>query len=230
MEPLHFFALAILLLVTAGCASESPVGSASSSPPSASSAGPQVGATAQPDEKSRPFLFNEASLPEGYPPPGPVGQIIVRQYPAARIAVNRCGDQDDLFMPLFDHIKKHDIAMSAPVEITWSDPQTQPSETKPQSMAFVYREPDIGTPGVDGKIDVIDVPAQTYLSIGVRGSYNRAHLIDGVTQLRHWLAAHSAQYQADGPPRYLAYNSPFVPWFLRFGEVQIPIAPIGGQP
>lgn len=180
--------------------------------------------------KSHPFMFDEASLPKGYPAPGPVGQILVKQYPAARIAINRGGDQDRMFMPLFNHIKKHDIAMSSPVEITWSDPQTQPAETKPEAMAFVYPERDIGAPGIDGAVEVIDVPAQSFLSIGMRGSYNREHLADGVKKLREWLEVHPNEYKAVGPPRYLGYNSPFVPWFLRFGEVQLPIRPAADNP
>jgi hypothetical protein len=171
-------------------------------------------------------MFDEASLPKGYPAPGPVGQIIVKQYPAARIAVNRGSDQDSMFMPLFNHIKKREIAMSSPVEITWSDPQAKPAESKPTAMAFVYREPGLGAPGVDGKVEVLDVPPQTFLSIGVRGSYNREHLVEGVKALRSWLAAHSTEYREAGPPRYLGYNSPFVPWFMRFGEVQIPVTPV----
>lgn len=190
----------------------------------------QVSNTTQPDMKSRPFMFDEASLPQGYPAPGPVGQVLVKHYPAARIAINRGDDQDSMFMPLFNHIKKHDIAMSSPVEITWSDPQTQPDKTKPQAMAFVYRQADIGAPGVDGKVEVMDVPPQTFLSVGVRGSYNRKHLAEGVMTLRDWLTAHSNEYRESGPPRYLGYNSPFVPWFMRFGEVQLPIAPVQIQP
>jgi hypothetical protein len=176
--------------------------------------------------KANPFMFDEASLPKGYPPPGPVGQILVKQYPAARVAVNRGDDQDRMFMPLFNHIKKNDIAMSSPVEITWSEPHT-PGEAKPQAMAFVYREPGLGATGTDGNVQVVDVPAQTFLSIGIRGSYNREHLVEGVKKLRGWLAEHSNEFKEAGPPRYLGYNSPFVPWFLRFGEVQLPVAPAG---
>ena len=34
----------------------------------------------------------------------------------------------------------------------------------------------------------------------------------------------SASTRVVGPPRYLAHNSPFVPGFLKFGEVQLPVA------
>ena len=221
-----YFCTVAALAFSAGCSHENRL------PASRPSSGPLQTASAagdpatQPDMKKRPFLFDEASLPKGYPPPGPVGQVVVKQYPAARTAVNRGGDQDSMFMPLFNHIKKHDIAMSSPVEITWSDPLTQPAEAKPQAMAFVYREPNLGTLGADGPVEVIDVPAQSFLSIGVRGSYNREHLVEGVKHLRNWLAEHAGEFREVGPPRYLGYNSPFVPWFLRFGEVQVPIAAV----
>jgi hypothetical protein len=210
-------ALAVLFVIGGCCVEKPPAASAPGTKPSAISA--------DSDMKTRPFMFDEASLPRGYPAPGPVGEILIKQYPAARIAINRGGDQGSMFMPLFNHIKKHDIAMSSPVEISWSDPQTQPADAKPQAMAFVYRQPDLGSTGMDGKVEVVDVPPQTFLSVGIRGSYNREHLVEGVQKLRGWLAEHSAEFKQAGPPRYLGYNSPFVPWFLRFGEVQLPIVP-----
>jgi hypothetical protein len=52
----------------------------------------------------------------------------------------------------------------------------------------------------------------------------------GMTTLKAWLAAHP-EWSAAGPPRMLAYNSPFVPWFLKFAEVQVPLTrrPPAGQ-
>ena len=41
--------------------------------------------------------------------------------------------------------------------------------------------------------------------------------------LREWLAAHP-EWVVAGPPRTLAYNSPFVPGVLKYAEVQIPVA------
>ncbi len=215
-----------LISIGIGCANHTPDRAAATARTSISTANTNTSLTTQPDMKPRPFLFDEASLPQGYPAPGPVGIVLLKNYPAARIAINRGQDQDGMFMPLFNHIKKHNIAMSSPVEITWSDPQTQPTQPQPQSMAFVYRQPDLGNPGIDGKVQVMDVPPQTFLSIGVRGTYNRQHLIAGVKSLKTWLTNHASEYQQSGPPRYLGYNSPFVPGFLRFGEVQIPVTPI----
>ena len=40
--------------------------------------------------------------------------------------------------------------------------------------------------------------------------------------LETWLAGHP-EWTAAGPPRMLGYNSPFVPWFLKYAEVQLPV-------
>jgi hypothetical protein len=42
-------------------------------------------------------------------------------------------------------------------------------------------------------------------------------------QLQRWLADNAGSYRAAGPPRFLGYNSPFVPSFWKLGELQIPI-------
>jgi hypothetical protein len=221
-----------LLGIVNGCASHAPAADwAGAEPATAPLTRPTTrpAATTMMDMKDGPFMFNEASLPQGFPPPGPVGKVIVKRYPPSRAAVAG-GDPNRAFRPLFDHIKKNGIAMSAPVEITWSDGQDKAAVARPVAMAFVYRDPTLGSPGVDGDVNVIDVPAQTYLSVGLRGSYNQDHLLAGEKSLREWLATRPGQFKVVGPPRYLGYNSPFVPWFMRYGEVQLPVTPATTQP
>ena len=176
-----------------------------------------------------PFLFREAKLPKGFPPPGPVGQVIVKDYPEARAAVvhsaalGKGADEGRMFRPLFNHIKSNEIAMSAPVEITWSPSPEKGADAEPVSMAFFYGEPSIGQPGSDGSVEVLDMHPLKVVSVGVRGSYSSKHLEGALDQLRAWLAENPGKYTVSGPPRYLGYNSPFVPWFLRYGEVQLPV-------
>ena len=93
------------------------------------------------------------------------------------------------------------------------------------SMAFLYRQPDMGKTGDDGNVTVENMPARTYASIGVRGNYNDNRFYNSLATLDAWLDQHNDKWQADGPPRYLGYNSPFVPGFLRYGEVQRPVKP-----
>ncbi|NJL30474.1 MAG: ABC transporter substrate-binding protein [Phycisphaerales bacterium] len=175
--------------------------------------------------------WGEANLPAGFPPPGPVDEIVIKQYPAYRAAIKLAdspggGEQNEMFWPLFQHIKKHDIAMTAPVEMTYETPQASTSdEVSPRirAMAFMYAKPDMGTPGPDDAVVVTDLPAMTVLSIGVRGSYSNEHFQMALTQLQNWMLENPGRLTQSGSPRYLGYNSPFVPWFLRYGEVQLPV-------
>lgn len=170
-----------------------------------------------------------ADLPQGFPPPGPVGQIMVKNYPAYRAAVATAGTgsgrkNDALFFLLFKHIQRHDIPMSAPVEMQYAQPEGDGASARaPASMAFIYGRPAIGQPGPDGAVQVVDVAAQQVVSIAVRGSYTAQRFWTAVAQLQAWLDANKTQYRPTGQPRYLAYNSPFVLPFMRSGEVQIPI-------
>ena len=180
-----------------------------------------------------PFLIGEAKLPKGFPPPGPVNQVIIKRYPKCRAAVVQAeavdGAENRMFGSLFNHIKFNHIAMSAPVEMTWSVPEHSDEDARETAMAFIYGDPAIGKVGTNGVVEVVDLPEQTILSVGTRGSYSGKNFAAGLKRLKDWLATHSDAYHVTGPPRFLGYNSPFVPWFLRFGEVQLPIAPVGMQ-
>lgn len=184
-----------------------------------------VAADPAPGIADRPMMIAEASLPDGFPQPGPVGTVIVKTYPAHRLArttVARDGD-DRMFMKLFRHIERRDIAMTAPVTMGWSD--TDGVGGRAESMAFLYSRPEIGAAGADpddADVVVEDVPAMTVVSVGVRGSYGADTVRKGVVALQAWLAAHP-EWAAAGSPRMLAYNSPFVPSFLKFAEVQLPV-------
>jgi hypothetical protein len=136
-----------------------------------------------------------------------------------------------MFMPLFNHIKRNDIAMTAPVEIEYAA-SSEPTEAgtgsrehqRATSMAFMYAVPSLGTAGpdpADARVVVEDIPAMKVLSIGVRGGYTEKNLTSALAKLDDWLAENPGRFRVIGPPRYLAYNSPFVPWFLKFGEVQL---------
>lgn len=182
-----------------------------------------------------PFMFKEAKLPKDFPPPGPVGQIIVKDYPTYRLARVRSGKEgvsggpNAMFNPLFNHIKRNDIPMTAPVEISYPNrPHVADEKDRAhaESMAFLYGDPSwgkLGTDEADHRVVVEDVPAMKVVSIGVRGSYTDAHFSRALSRLTEWLQDRSNEFQVVGPPRYLGYNSPFVLGFLRYGEVQLPI-------
>ncbi len=180
------------------------------------------------DAVPKPMMVSEAKLPEGFPQPGPVGEVIVKNYPAHRLARVRSTGRgsDGAFMKLFRHIERHEIAMTAPVEMELATDDDRTSATA-TSMAFLYGSSDLGNPGADPAdpaVTVEDVPATTVVSLGVRGSYNENRLATFVPKLETWLSEHP-EWVAAGPPRTMAYNSPFVPGILKYAEVQIPVAP-----
>ncbi len=170
------------------------------------------------------WRFDSAETPAGWPESSPVGEVALREYPTYRQAeVTRspeaAGDgQDDLFMELFRHIDRNEIAMTAPVEMVYDEGQME-------SMAFVYRDLTVGEPGADGTVAVRDVAPELFASTGVRGGYNDANFRAGRERVEAWLAEHADEYTRTGPYRYLGYNGPFTLPFLRYGEVQAPIAP-----
>jgi hypothetical protein len=137
----------------------------------------------------------EAKMPAGFPGHTPVGTVEIKKYPAYRKAQASGGDA---FWKLFTHIKNNDIAMTAPVEMTFQS--EGPPVGQERAMAFLYSSVELGQAGTQGPVDA------------------RA-----TERLRIWLTEHEAYRQA-GPVRIMGYNSPFVPPERQFFEVQIPVA------
>lgn len=183
------------------------------------------------------WMVREAKLPQGFPPPGAVGQITLKHYPAYRAAfVSRAADtpsQNEMFRVLFRHIKKHDIAMTAPVEMTFADDADSAPGGRESvaAMAFMYARPDMGVTGPDEEnVLITDIPAMTVLSVGIRGGYGDKRMTAAFDKLYEHVRQHADRYRVVGAPRFLGYNSPFVPPFLRYGEAQLPVEILEPQP
>ncbi len=163
------------------------------------------------DEAFRPRL--EAPLPEGFPGPGPVGRVVRKEYPAYRAARAAGGGS---FWTLFGHIQRNEVRMTAPVEMTLD------AGLEALDMAFLYERPTQGAAGAEGRVAVLDVPARSVLSLGLRGERSPTEL----ARARALLEARAARegLTLAGPLRLLAYNSPRVPAAERFSELQLPVA------
>lgn len=166
------------------------------------------------------MVVKEANRPAGFPSPTPVGKVEIKKYPQTRSAsVNaKDVDQGEMFQSLFRHIKKNKIAMTAPVIMEYGTGGTN-------QMEFLYASPQLGSQGVDGTVHVKDTPALTVISIGVRGNYSRERFEKHKSVLTNWLNDHHEEWVAAGNARYLGFNSPFVPGFMKYGEVQVPVTP-----
>jgi hypothetical protein len=171
----------------------------------------------------------ESPLPDGYPEPTPFGAIDIKEYPSVRRAELTSKDDSGNgmvagFFPLFNHIKKRDIAMTAPVEMDYAGlykdfMKDEPSEEGSTTMSFLYRSSKQGPVGEDGKIVVRDAAPVTVLSIGAKGAFDPAMEFDA---LRTWLKGQQ-EWEVAGDPRMFIYNGPFIDPEWRWSEVQVPI-------
>jgi hypothetical protein len=171
----------------------------------------------------------ESPLPVGYPEPTPFGAIDIKEYPSVRRAELTSKDESGTgmtaaFFPLFNHIKKREIAMTAPVEMDYpglySDfMKDEPAKEGETTMSFLYRSSTLGPVGEDGKIVVRDTAPVTVLSIGARGAFDAAAEFDA---LRTWLKSQD-EWEVAGDPRMFVYNGPFVDPDWRWSEVQVPV-------
>lgn len=177
------------------------------------------------------WYFKEAPLPDGWPGLSPVGEVVVQELPEVRAAVARAPEADDdsdrqamngSFRVLFEHIKEREIAMTTPVEMGYTPAMGDDEAPAMASMAFLYRRADLGEAGPAGDVLVENQPSQTFATLGLRGKYTAERFAKGVETLDAWFDGQS-EYRPIGPPRYLGYNSPFVPGFWRYGQVQRPV-------
>lgn len=173
---------------------------------------------------------SDAPLPQGWPAATKPDAIEIKAYPAYRSAVARDAQatmkgQAKLFWPLFIHIQKEGIAMTAPVVMTY-EPRIleQTGATGEASMEFLYRQPDQGRAGpAGGTVKVEDRPAATFVCLGLQGPIDEARLADSIKRLRGWLEDHKTEWVEAGPPRQLGYHGPSTPVGRRLWEVQIPV-------
>lgn len=167
---------------------------------------------------------SESPRPAGFPEAAPVGEIVVLEYPAyrmARAAVARGwpGGTSLAFWTLFRHIEARSISMTAPVEMTFA---VRRDDERVESMAFLYAHTGIGAVGREGDVDIVDVPAARVVSLGLRGAAAEREFLQARRELDAWLNAHP-EWCAAGPLRVMAWNSPMVRAAERFFEVQLPI-------
>ena len=190
---------------------------------------PPVAPTARP----RP-ADADAPLPDGWPAATEAGEVRVKAYPPYRSAVARAKgarpEADNvLFFPLFTHIQRREIAMTAPVVNTYEPAMLDRADVEgAMSMEFLYRTASQGEvgPGV-GAVKVVDHPAATYACLGYRGVTDPARLRVEFAKLKAWLAEHGKEWTPveGGEPRRLDYHGPSTPEADRLWEIQVPVRP-----
>jgi SOUL heme-binding protein len=191
-----------------------------------------------PNEEAKPVeepkypqgFINEGPLPEGFPPPSEVGQIVEKCYPLCR---TYSAEGSNAFMRCFTYLTKHKHEMTAPVIMDYK--RREPSD-KPKAIAnfnamdinrmhFVLERPVLDEPKNEGAVVVADMPTMRVLSIAFQGQLSA----DAREQVEKKLAAEIESRKnitVVGPYRLLGYNSPFVPKDKAFWEIQVPITDV----
>lgn len=175
-----------------------------------------------------------APLPAGYPAPTPPGAMELKTYPSVRRAeIDSEGSAGmammTSFYPLYRHISSRDIPMTSPVEVDLrpgddGDPLALPRSGQARwTVSFLYRTPDEGALGADGRVRVVDTVPVTVVSAGLSSPFSEKVATLGLERIQGWLAGQPA-WEVAGEPRALAYSGPGDrPWT----EVQVPVRPKG---
>lgn len=185
-------------------------------------------------------VFTDESLPEGgYPRPTPPDAMEIKFYPSIRRA-EYTTDQgmNQAFWPLFQHISARDIAMTTPVEMDvpalsreelakreGAEPGrlSERDVRRGMTMAFIYRSADLGPTGpAEPGVTVVDTPAMTVLSLGIRGDRRSSGYRPLIERLYAWID-NNPTWSIAGEPRILGYNGPNVPPDNQWWELQVPI-------
>ncbi len=120
---------------------------------------------------------------------------------------------NDLFMPLFRYISRHNIAMTTPVE----------ARVDAAAMYFWVAESQrTKVAGNEGAVEVQSFPERRVASLGARGSYSRENFEKTRSELATWLAQ-QAKVEAAGEPYAVFWHGPFTPWFAKRYEVHVPV-------
>ena len=163
----------------------------------------------------------EAPVPAGFPAPSPVGVVEIKKLPVYRMAkVANSGMGGNNFFTLFNHIKKNNIEMTAPVEMTMAEKNGKYTES---SMAFLYQETTLGKVGPQGNVAVLDTTECTVVSVGMRGSPSSENIESARRWLLEKIKTTPQAYEIAGELKVMGYNSPFMPEKLRYYEVQLPL-------
>ena len=120
---------------------------------------------------------------------------------------------NNLFIRLFNYIKTNQIPMTIPVESGIKDAEMRFYVTASKKDE-TFKDTD--------SVKVLKIPERTVVAAGGRGSYSEGNINDAKKKLFTWLSEHP-EYEKDGEPYAVYWNSPFSLWFLKHYEVHMPV-------
>ena len=163
-----------------------------------------------------PKYISESPLPTGWPTPGPYEVVVEKSFPDYRAAIIDARNRNLGFWTLFNHIKRNDIPMTAPVEMGME--AVGPERMRMRTMAFLYESASVGALGKDGRnVDVVDLPAIRAFTYAFQGRDTK----ENIARARR---AIERKTEEDGVAvsgyRLLGYNGPGIPDARKTWELQ----------
>jgi hypothetical protein len=108
------------------------------------------------------------------------------------------------------------IPMTAPVEQQATAGRWRVAFVLPASFTL-----DSAPQPTDERVQIAEVAPRRVAVVRYRGTWGRSRYDEHLAQLRQFIATHGMT--AIGEPIWDRYDPPFMPWFLRRNEIQIPV-------
>jgi hypothetical protein len=168
----------------------------------------------------------EAPLPEGFPPPSEVGQIVEKVYPTTR---SYSATGKGAFFKCFGYLTVKQLKMTAPVVVDYDPKAEQPQKPEYSEMPiafnrmhFLLEKNSLDEPNKNEIITVGDLPKLCVVSLAQQGEITAEKIKAAEAKLQEHLKT-LPNVKAGSDWRILVYNGPRVPKDKVYWEVQLPI-------
>lgn len=129
---------------------------------------------------------------------------------------NRGAEKITMTAPVEQEAASAKIAMTAPVEQQGADGRWRIAFVLPASYTLVNAPRP-----TDERVVLAEVPQRRMAVVRYRGTWSEARYGKELAELRRFIRERGLT--AAGEPVFARYDPPFMPWFLRRNEIQIPV-------
>jgi hypothetical protein len=135
---------------------------------------------------------------------------------------NRASETITMTAPVEQEAASAKIAMTAPVEQQQADGRWRIAFVLPAS----YTLANAPRP-TDPRVKLAEVPPRRMAVVRYRGTWSEARYGEELAALRKFMSERGLT--AVGEPVFARYDPPFMPWFFRRNEIQIPVQGSGAR-
>ena len=135
---------------------------------------------------------------------------------------NRTAQKITMTAPVEQEAASTKIAMAAPVEQQRAGGRWRIAFVLPASFTLANAPRP-----TDERVALAEVPSRRMAVVRYRGTWSAARYDEELAALRKFIG--ERRLTAVGEPVFARYDPPFMPWFLRRNEIQIPVQAPGAR-